>query len=186
LKTTGIQTVDGSGELYNGYGLDGVDIWTPAARGHYNYKGEDITVTKQADYVNHIKGTAINAYRTEANITVPYLCRFRRTQAGTDLLDNSGRGRWQNLALGNTITFGTGGSAVHYTVAGIERDSQSKETKIKMLNSSLIPYSTAAGLLTAVNSAVTAEPSPMMNLIPAAVKTASGGIKKYNILTLTH
>lgn len=185
LKTRGKETLQfpngPSSGYYINHGVDGQEIWSPAAAAHYKYDGLDKTVYTQAEYVNFIRGTEQQAYTTEKNITVPYLCRFRKTQAGTDPDDDGGRGRWQNLKLGNKITFGAGGTAITYIVTGIERDSETKSTKIKLWNNQYFSFATATGLI----SSVSPDGENNNRAVPAVnsgIGLASGSVQQYNVV----
>ena len=185
VKTVGVE-VDQVVPVYNwlvqrNYGLDGIAIWSPAGAGHYKHNGINKTVYKQADYVNELNVLNQNAYSTERNLTIPYLCRFRKAQDGSHADDNGGRGRWQNCVLGSKITFGTGGTAVTYIVIGIDRDSNNKSTKLKLWNISNFAFSTSTGLTTSFND-------ESSNALQSIEKSncfdgiASGTIGQYNIV----
>ena len=134
------------------YGCDTETIWSPAAALHVNdtYGGQ-ATYFRLSDYIGYTRQLSQLSYLSERNLTVPYLCRFRRLEDGSDADDDSGRGRWQNVALANKLTILEGGNPVYWVITGIERDNKLKTTKLKLWNSSYNSYAEASGLTAALN-----------------------------------
>jgi len=181
VKIVGIEEniqTDGITDYYVNYGLDGDYIWSPVAAGHYKFQNTDKTVYKQADYVNAIRGLDEKSYITEKNLTIPYLCRFRKLENGTDTDDDNGRGRWQNMALGVGVTL----NSVNYIVVGIERNPEQKNTKIRLWNTSNFAFSDASGLSALEIIGNSSNPSSLIATSEQNYGIAFGNLEKYQIV----
>lgn len=80
------------------------------------------------EYVNTLAGRDDTYFKTEYELTVPYLCSIRKSADGLHADDDGGRGRWQNLDLGCEFTL----DGVEYTVVGYERKYRSLETTLRL------------------------------------------------------
>jgi len=80
------------------------------------------------EYVNTLAGRDNSYFKTEYELTVPYLCSIRKSADGSHADDDAGRGRWQNLELGCELTL----DGVEYTVVGYERKYRSLETTVRL------------------------------------------------------
>ena len=79
--------------------------------------GEDKEFESLSDYINFITSRDAISFETEYNLTVPFLCGFRRSQDGSHADDDGGRGSWKNVKLGSELTI----DSIEYAVVGIKR-----------------------------------------------------------------
>lgn len=128
----------GNGE----YGLTEQDvIWEPAADVSVDIDGYSWRFSKLASYVNHITLRDGQYYETEYELTVPYLCSFRKSADGTHQDDDGGRGRWQNLVLGCAYWI----DGDEYVVVGIERSLSRPSVKLRLHRASRFALAPGAG-----------------------------------------
>lgn len=140
VRCTGIQDVE---DTRIGWGTDGLTVYLPATA---------VTVTDpdgvgrefrtMSGYVNFLRGVQGDAFNNEYELTVPFLCRFRRSQDGSHADDDGGRGRWQNLQIGSVI----GVDGVDYVTFGIERKHRQHETNIRLHAVTAYSFSDSVGL----------------------------------------
>ena len=168
-----------------GYGMGTRTIWTPAGAGHYKHDGTESTIYKLADYVNYIRGLEAKCFRSELTLTVPFLCRYRKAENGSDSDDDGGRGSWKNLELGSQIKFGEVGHEITYLVTGIERSSQQKDTKLVLWNSSAYSFASASGLTSSINFQGENNPPLISNTYDnSSYYVASGNINQLSVVIL--
>lgn len=159
-ESLGTETVDGNSlPVYYGYGIDGETVYAPAGMIHVNVNGTAYHFFSMSDYLNFIQTVDKLSYENIYQMEVPYLCRFRRAEDGTDTDDDGGRGRWQNLALGDKVIIEENSNTNYYIVVGIERDFERVTTKIKLWNKMYQSFADASGLSTAVSRSNTDQPA---------------------------
>lgn len=148
----GMESVDSQGittALYlnvvrNGeYGFTTGDrLYAPAAMLTVKINGVNQKFDSIADYINSITVRDKISFDGEYNLTIPFLCGFRKSADGSHADDDGGRGSWKNCRNGNVITI----DGIEYPIVGIKRALDKPETTLRIHNVSRFSFGEAEAL----------------------------------------
>jgi hypothetical protein len=159
-------------------GLQGEKCIHPIAAVHANINGVENTYYSLSDYINALMERDSKYFETEYNITVPYICSWRKSADGLHVDDDGGRGRLSNLQLGAKVVI----DSIEYMVIGIERDWNAWTTKLRLHYADRFAFEEASGLAaecTPIISVLQAPaPSPMYKQPQARAAVAGEDIEE--------
>lgn len=127
--TTGIYMMTHGGHANAEYGLTSGDaIIEPVGSIVAEIDGAVVEYRSLAAYVNRVFDRDEGFYDADYELTIPFICSFRRSADGTHADDDGGRGRWQNIEVGSQHVV----DGITWIVVGLERQWEEKKTKLRI------------------------------------------------------